>query len=205
MEKRGEWGYYKRKNLSNIIKSLIFNGKISKLMPKEAGRWIGGRKGISVAAAIALVAVGVAVWALFFRDPSPAPAPDIAPPVEDNALPTGEDDGDKLPQAQGGGAVNITYSDQVAVCLETRTVSLRFANPARSNQSMVVRLVLGELVAAESGTLPPGSALESLPLLADVTLPAGEYAGAFHVLFYDSQDGGRAGVSTKLPVSVTVA
>ena len=119
--------------------------------------------------------------------------------MEDNALPTGEDDGDKLPQAQGGGAVNITYSDQVAVCLETRTVSLRFANPARSNQSLVVRLVLGELVAAESGTLPPGSALESLPL------PAGEYAGAFHVLFYDSQDGGRAGVSTKLPVSVTVA
>ena len=118
---------------------------------------------LMVAAAIALVAVGVAVWALFFRDPSPAPAPDIAPPVEDNALPTGEDDGDKLPQAQGGGAVNIT------------------------------------------GTLPPGSALESLPLLADVTLPAGEYAGAFHVLFYDSQDGGRAGVSTKLPVSVTVA
>ena len=98
---------------------------------------------LMVAAAIALVAVGVAVWALFFRDPSPAPAPDIAPPVEDNALPTGEDDGDKLPQAQGGGAVNITYSDQVAVCLETRTVSLRFANPARSNQSMVVRLVLG--------------------------------------------------------------
>ena len=160
---------------------------------------------LMVAAAIALVAVGVAVWALFFRDPSPAPAPDIAPPVEDNALPTGEDDGDKLPQAQGGGAVNITYSDQVAVCLETRTVSIRFANPARSNQRMVVRLVLGELVAAESGTLPPGSALESLPLLADVTLPAGEYAGAFHVLFYDSQDGGRAGVSTKLPVSVTVA
>lgn len=160
---------------------------------------------LMVAAAIALVAAGVAVWALFFRDPSPAPAPDIAPPVEDNALPTGEDDGSKLPQAQGGGAVNITYSDQAAVCLETRTVSLRFANPARSNQSMVVRLVLGELVAAESGTLPPGSALESLPLLADVTLPAGEYAGVFHVLFYDSQNGGRAGVSTKLPVSVTVA
>ena len=45
---------------------------------------------LMVAAAIALVAVGVAVWALFFRDPSPAPAPDIAPPVEDNALPTGD-------------------------------------------------------------------------------------------------------------------
>ena len=87
---------------------------------------------LMVAAAIALVAVGVAVWALFFRDPSPAPAPDIAPPVEDNALPTGEDDGDKLPQAQGGGAVNITYSDQVAVCLETRTVSIRPTPPART-------------------------------------------------------------------------
>lgn len=104
MEKRGEWGYYKRKNLSNIIKSLIFDGKISKLMPKEAGRWIGGRKGISWwRRAIALVAVGVAVWALFFRDPSPAPAPDIAPPVEDNALPTGEDDGDKRPRPREAG------------------------------------------------------------------------------------------------------
>ena len=33
---------------------------------------------LMVAAAIALVAVGVAVWALFFRDPSPA-QPRISP------------------------------------------------------------------------------------------------------------------------------
>lgn len=56
---------------------------------------------LMVAAAIALVAVGVAVWALFFRDPSPAPAPDIAPPVEDNALPTGEDGGDQTAPGPG--------------------------------------------------------------------------------------------------------
>lgn len=34
---------------------------------------------LMVAAAIALVAVGVAVWALFFRDPFPGPSPGYRP------------------------------------------------------------------------------------------------------------------------------
>lgn len=57
--------------------------------------------------AVALAAVGVAVWALLFRDPAPPAIPDIAPAVEDNAQPTGEAE-DKMSQAQGGGAVNLT-------------------------------------------------------------------------------------------------
>lgn len=52
---------------------------------------------------VALVAVGVAIWALLFRTPAPPAIPDIAPAVEDNAQPTGEGE-DKMPQAQGGGS-----------------------------------------------------------------------------------------------------
>ena len=63
---------------------------------------------------VALVAIGVAIWALLFRTPAPPAIPDIAPAVEDNAQPTGEGE-DKMPQAQGGGAVNLTYSDQVTL------------------------------------------------------------------------------------------
>ena len=43
---------------------------------------------LMVAAAIALVAVGVAVWACF-QETLPGPSPGYRPPVEDNALPTG--------------------------------------------------------------------------------------------------------------------
>ena len=64
--------------------------------------------------AVALAAIGVAIWALLFRTPAPPAIPDIAPAVEDNAQPTGEGE-DKMPQAQGGGAVNLTYSDQVTL------------------------------------------------------------------------------------------
>ena len=38
---------------------------------------------------VALVAIGVAIWALLFRTPATPAIPDIAPAVEDNAQPTG--------------------------------------------------------------------------------------------------------------------
>ena len=90
---------------------------------------------------VALVAIGVAVWALLFRTPAPPAIPDIAPAVEDNAQPTGEGE-DKMPQAQGGGAVNLTYSDQVTLSLGEGTLSLQVTNPARSNQSMLLQVVV---------------------------------------------------------------
>ena len=106
--------------------------------------------------AVALAAVGVAVWALLFRDPAPPAIPDIAPAVEDNAQPTGEAE-DKMSQAQGGGAVNLTYSDQVTLSLGERILSLQVTNPARSNQSMLLQVVVQGVVVAQSGTLPPGN------------------------------------------------
>lgn len=102
---------------------------------------------------VALVAIGVAIWALLFRTPAPPAIPDIAPAVEDNAQPTGEGE-DKMPQAQGGGAVNLTYSDQVTLSLGEGTLSLQVTNPARSNQSMLLQVVVQDVVVAQSGTRP---------------------------------------------------
>lgn len=160
---------------------------------------------VIVAVVVALLAVAVAVWALFFRDPTPDPVPDIAPGVEENALPTGEDDDEKLPQAQGGGAVNITYSNQVAVSLAEGSASLQFTNPARSNQSMVVQVVIQDVVVAQSGTLLPGNRIEQLPLNQGLSLAAGQYEGIFRILFYNTEDGSRAQVSTEIPISVAVS
>ena len=144
---------------------------------------------------VALVAIGVAIWALLFRTPAPPAIPDIAPAVEDNAQPTGEGE-DKMPQAQGGGAVNLTYSDQV-------TLSLQVTNPARSNQSMLLQVVVQDVVVAQSGTLPPGNRLEALPLSEGVRLSPGQYEGRFTIWFYHP-DGSRAQVSTEVPIALTV-
>ncbi len=87
--------------------------------------------------AVALAAVGVAVWAPLFRDPAPQPFPTLPLRWRTMPLPTGEAE-DKMSQAQGGGAVNLTYSDQVTLSLGEGTLSLQVTNPARSNQSMLL-------------------------------------------------------------------
>ena len=158
-----------------------------------------------LAVILAVLALLVALWALFFRNPASDPTPDVAPPVEDNILPTDEDDQEKLPQAQGGGAVNITYSDQVSLSLSEGTVTLQFMNPVRSNQSMVLQVTLQEEIIAQSGSLPPGSQINTLSLIQELSLAPGSYQGTFHVLFYNTDDGSRALVSTEIPITITVS
>lgn len=164
-------------------------------------RWKGW---IALSVIVALLALCLAVWALFFRTPETPAIPDIAPPVEDNIQPAGDDDGGKLPQTQGGGAVNLTYSDQVTFSLKNQTVSLYFLNPSRSNQSMVLQILIQDLVLVQTGTLPPGSQLNALPLTGTPSLAPGAYQGKFRVFFYDPQDGSQAQLNTEIPIQITV-
>ena len=150
---------------------------------------------------IALAATLVAFWAVFLRDPAPVLPPDELPTLETNAVPT--EDEEKMDQPEGGGSVNITYSDQVSISLASQEVGLYFSNPARSNQSMVLEIIIQGVTVAQSGALPPGYLVETLPLLGTAKLSAGTYEGKFHVLFYDST-GGKAILDTDIPVTITV-
>ena len=169
---------------------------------KGARVWIDGPKDSSCWwGAVALAAIGVAIWALLFRTPAPPAIPDIAPAVEDNAQPTGEGE-DKMPQAQGGGAVNLTYSDQVTLSLGEGTLSLQVTNPARSNQSMLLQVVVQDVVVAQSGTLPPGNRLEALPLSeGSASLPVSMRGGLPSGLPPGREP---AQVSTEVPIVLTV-
>ena len=150
---------------------------------------------------IALAATLVAFWAVFLRDPAPVLPPDELPSLETNAVPT--EDEEKMDQPEGGGSVNITYSDQVSISLDSQEAGLYFSNPARSNQSMVLEIIIQGVTVAQSGALPPGYLVETLPLLGTAKLSAGTYEGKFHVLFYDST-GGKAILDTEIPVAITV-
>ena len=88
---------------------------------------------IPVLLLITLIAIGVTIWALCFRDTAPVLAPDYAPVEEEsNAQAIEDDSGEKLEAEEGGGAVSLTYSNEVTIDLSDKAASLVFANPGKS-------------------------------------------------------------------------
>lgn len=156
---------------------------------------------------ITLLAVGLSVWAIWFRDSAPVLAPDYAPQqTEENAEPIGDDDDEKLSQPEGGGAVGLTYAKEVSISLTDKSATLLFANPSKSNQDMVLQLVIDDVVVLQSGRLEPGNKVSTLNLLdgAEKRLTAGGYDGKLVVLYYDRTSREKAMLNTEIPITVTV-
>lgn len=162
---------------------------------------------IPVLLIITVIAICVTVWALFFRDSGPALAPDYAPQEEEqNAETIPNDTGEKMENPEGGGSVSLTYSREVSIDLSDKTATLLFANPGKSNQDMVLQVVIQDTVIVQSGTLKPGNQVTALNLLdgAAKKLSAGTYEGNFNVLYYNPETGEKAIVNTEIPITITV-
>ena len=162
---------------------------------------------IPVLLLITLIAVGVTIWALFFRNPEPVLTPDYAPvEEEENAQPIEDDSNEKLEAEEGGGAVSLTYSNEATIDLSDKTASLVFANPGQSLQDMVVQIVIDDTVIVQSGTIKPGNQVTTLDLLdgAETKLQPGGYDGKFVVFYYDQDSGEKAVVNTEIPLTITV-
>ncbi len=156
---------------------------------------------------IALVATSVAVWALFFREPEMTLAPDYAPlETEANAQTIPGDTGDKMQSETGGGSVSLTYSNQVSIDLSNKKAQLMFANPGKSNQDMLIQIIVQEQVLAQSGKLTPGHQILTLDLLKNAAdkLATGGYDGKFIIFYYDPVSGEKAVVSTEIPIKIIV-
>lgn len=156
---------------------------------------------------ITLLAVCVTVWALFFRDSGPALAPDYAPQeMEQNAESIPDDSGEKMDTPEGGGSVSLTYSNEVTIDLSDKKASLYFANPGKSNQDMVLQVLIQDTVIIQSGTLKPGNQVSTVDLLdgAAKQLAPGGYDGKFVVLYYSPETGEKAMVNTEIPITITV-
>lgn len=156
---------------------------------------------------ITLIAVGVTIWALFFRDTGPTLAPDYAPQqMEQHAEEIPGDSGEKMEKAEGGGSVSLTYSNKVTIDLSDKMAAVYFANPGKSTQDMLVQVVIRDTVILQSGTLQPGHQVKLLDLLegAEKTLQPGGYEGEFVVHYYDQETGEKAMVNTEIPVTVNV-
>lgn len=156
---------------------------------------------------ITAAALAVTVWALFFRNQDSVLPPDYAPVEEEpNAQPIEDDSDEKLQAQEGGGAVSLTYSTEVAIDLSQKNANLLFANPGKSLQEMVVQIVIEDTVIVQSGTLKPGRQVTTLNLMegAEKQIQTGGYNGKFVVFYYDPDSGEKAVVNTEIPITITV-
>lgn len=157
-----------------------------------------------LATVVALLAICVAVWALFFRAPETPADPEISPVADEHLTPTDDGNDEKMPQAEGGGAVNITYSNEVTISLADATAAVQITNPTRSNQSMLIQLMIQDVKVGQSGTIPPGNQLAVIPLNENITIEPGSYDGKFQLLFFDVKTNQQANLTTSIPVTIRI-
>ena len=154
-----------------------------------------------------VIAVCITLWALFLRDSNPVLAPDYVPKEEEQyaeAIPG--DTGEKMEKPEGGGSVSLTYSRDVFIDLNDEKAALLFANPGKSNQDIVLQIIIQDTVIVQSGTLKPGNQVTALDLLdgAAKKLSAGTYEGNFNISYYSPETGEKAIVNTAIPITITV-
>lgn len=163
---------------------------------------------VSVFALILILAIGVTVWALFFRESGAPPiTPDYPPQgTEQNQKPLEGDEGDKIESPSGGGAINVTYGTNVTVDLSENNVTLLYANPKASNQNVAILIMIDDLVVAKSEQISPGYGVDTLNLekYAKERLAVGGYNGELVIRAYDPVTGEKAMVDTKGEITVTV-
>ena len=166
---------------------------------------------IAILAVITVAALCVTMWALFLREPDDNNKvilnPDYAPQNnEENAETIPDDTGDKMENPEGGGAVSLTYSNEVTIDISDKAAALYFANPGKSNQDMVIQIAIQDTIILQSGTLSPGNQVKLLNLLegAEDMLQPGGYEGKFIVLYYDQTSGEKSMVNTEIPITINV-
>ena len=155
-----------------------------------------------------LLSSGVTLWSLFFREPDVVLNPDYAPEeVEFNQIPIpGDDTSGKVDGTAGSGSVSLNYANQVIIDLSDGKAALYFANPGKSNQDMLVQVVVQDEVLAQSGRLTPGHQVTELELLPDAKkkLTPGGYDGKFVLSYYHPETMEKAMVNTEIEITVKV-
>ena len=159
---------------------------------------------------VACVATMIVVLVGQDNDPPAVLAPDYAPQEEEpNAEPIPDDDSNEtLPQSIDGGAVSLFYTTDVTVDRSDRKASLLFGNPQRSNQDIVLQIVVKDQIIVRSGRITPGNRVTALDLLSDAPeLGAGTYTDEnckLVVLYYNRDSGEKSILNTEIPISLTV-
>lgn len=157
---------------------------------------------------VTAIAIGVTVWALFFRQPEVSVlAPDYAPQeIEQNAEDMEDSGKDKLDAPEGGGSVDLMFQDKVSIDLSDNAATLYYGNPSQSTQDVLLQIIVQDKLIAQSGRIVPGNLVKKLDLAEGATdiLEPGGYDGKLVLSFYNPDTGEKATLNTEIPVKITV-
>ena len=158
---------------------------------------------------ITVAAVSVTAWTLLSQKKANTTEliPDYASQKEEpNAESIPDDSNEKMENPEGGGSVSLVYSREVSISLSNKIAELLFMNPGKSNQDIILQIVIQDVVIAQSGILKAGNQITELELMSEMVekLSDGIYEGNFNVLYYDPETGEKAIVNTEIPVTITV-
>lgn len=157
-----------------------------------------------------LITVGsltVAGVAIYNNSKNDVLIPDVAPEKDENSYIIEGDNTERNPVSNsGGGSVSITYMRDLEINLDENKIDMLFANPNKSNQDMLVQVLIQETVIAQSELIKAGYQIEELPLIDGVSkkLELGTYDGLMMVYYYNQETGEKAMVSTEIPLTIKV-
>lgn len=161
---------------------------------------------IPVLAAITFISICVAVYFAFFYENKEVIAPDFMPVEQDEKADKiiGETDTSKMEKEEGGGSVTVICKDEAVISLGSGKISMFYQNPSRSNSAVVVQLLIGETVIAQSGSIRPGYELEEMEFLNNIELSVGGYNGSMKIFYYDEETNEKSIVESVVEAEIFV-
>jgi hypothetical protein len=145
------------------------------------------------------------IYVLFRGADIPTLAPDYAPEqIDPEANKTPDDTSNKLDASEGGGAVSMIFHKNVTYDLSEKKFKFYFKNPGESTHDMLVQIVVGDEVVAQSGRIPPAYELETLDYFGKQKLSEGGYVGKIVALYYDVETREKAIMKSEIPLTIKV-
>lgn len=131
--------------------------------------------------------------------------PDKPPDAIDENASIDDFDKDKLETPDGGSGLSLEYTKEISIDLKTQTATLYFKNAGESLQNAAVFLIVQDTIVSQSGLLPPGAAITTMPLSEKgALLQNGNYTGAFIVQFFN-ENGEESQLNSRIEgISITV-
>ena len=156
--------------------------------------------------ALIFVCVGILIYLIMNLDNSVTP--DYASGVIDTNAIKEDKVSTKKEYKNGGGSVNLKFSDVVEIDSSTKTAKLYFKNPGTSSEEILLRLIIRkddqEIILGSSDTIPPGYAIYKMDLDNISMLTKGGYDGILKTIYYNEKTKAKEMIDSEIKVKIEV-
>ena len=108
----------------------------------------------------------------------------------------------------GGGSVNLKFSNVVEVDSSAKTAKLYFKNPGTSSEEIVLKLIIRkddeDIILGTSDMIPAGYAIYKMDLDNISMLSVGGYDGILKVIYYNEKTKAKEMVDSEIKVKIEV-